>query len=1120
MSDQKIKNCHGHLESCNAIILYPALTSPALVPLHKEQDITAGELDIILLTQPSVKEHYLSGFIKKKLSPEFLRYCHSHLSLIKWRDLYGDPKSRHDSVKPDTANLPGVRFQKAEQSFAALHNIAAHQNMIYNIDQHDWPSIGDKCQGWYLEEMKDEDQMVFLMGDKTKPLGILGKDATKIYLAGGYSSLFHLRFKDIPNRDAGMYELNWLAYKYSANDYAKPFHFIPELQTILPAFTKEIVEGGEKANGQALLFPATDPVSEAPLPQNEIDRCQNSYALFSTGADYATKEQKEQFSQNSSSDKLNALPCMTQTGHLFAPRHPVYFCKKDLLDIGIIADPHISSRQSLYKLVGARVIPGVDAAKLVQVKRQDGQTGINDVFALQQSGKIVPPDPGDSPLIGTMAHENLQSTRELFFKTAQKSDAVLIAGDMYDHIRNCDPAKYRKLAKEDDVACRTGTLWKYLDYDKYKANFSLYPRYIDAMLGLELIYQAYTEGKPVIYIVGNHEAYEDAYGTSPRLIDYEELKKYIQDMLPTINLSQDEISSLFIFIEDAIVKNFSMEEIQRRILEHPVLNGQYVGEIKNFFRARIEEIKTFFRQNPITNKVLAGGIMKLNPGIPLDHNLTFYEAILLYGPSYPDVTTIRRDGLGPFRKENFAWLRQFLSPWKDICISYGTRQNILCLDWGKSEQYLLNAIPFIGGDTLPVAGSALTNLQYKLFKERVSEKSNSEAVNILASHFTYAAYTHSVPLLSDRYNPKLGGLPVLAKEPPPIEQNYALIGDGRCYDIGTFTGYRKEVWKELVARHVPYLISGHTHRPGLFDIELLPLIPDTPNIIRSMSGMDVPGMEDMKNIDLTQKRNKESPAVLVSGSCGTYNKQNIWGELGKMGMDKPQAMVLKLTKGHEAVQIIRSAAPPPRIAVVLNYLWDEENKHLFAHTNNYHITSSGLDEPYSFTINPTLRKYFFARHKDRLYSENPIEKIKLHAVIVTEDGKAIHIGCLVMKSELFDPPAYTGQVKLDIKGKDLTAFMEKYLPGIADNKKPVFFCSVHFNAQAFISLPNEYDCSIPWAFPAAVDAVNVDTRSNKLNVFQIRRGWQSQAVIGNEIPAFSQYINIFEYKNSKKRQRF
>ena len=1111
MSDQKIKNCHGHLESCNAIILYPALTSPALIPMHKELDITDGELNIILLTQLSIKERYSPVFINGKVSPEFLRYCHSHLSLIQWRDLYGEPKSRHDSVKPDTADLPGVRFQKGEQRFAALHNIAAHRNMIYNIDQHDWPSIGDKCQGWYLGEMKDEDQMVFLMGDKTKPLGILGKDATKMYLDGGYSALFHLRFMNIPNRDAGMYELNWIACKYGIGDYAKSFHFIPELEITLPAFTNEIVAGGKKASGQTLLFSATDPASEEnPLPQNEINRCQNSYALFSTGADKtAQKQKKGQPLPQSNSDKLNALPCMTQTGHLFAPRHPVYFCKKDRLDIGVLADLHISSRQSLYNLVGARVIPGVDADDTPILLKEGG--GTDDISRLRQSGQLAPPDPGDSPLIGAMAHENMQSVRELFVKTAQKSDVVLIAGDMYDHIRNCDPAKYRELAKEDDEACRTGTLWKYMDYDKYKADYSLYPRFIDAMLGLEFIYQAYARGKPVIFIAGNHEAYEDAYGISPRLIDFEDWKIFAQDKLPVDDLSQDEMKCLFTFAEDAVIQKMSFVEVQRCVYEHPVLNGRFVKAIIEFFRIFWEEIKNFFLQNPIVNKLLAGGITKLNPGIPLDHNLTFYEAILLYGPGYPDVEKMSGDGLGLFRKENFAWLRQFLSPWKDICISYGTKQNILCLDWGTGEKYLLNAMPLIGGDTLPVAKGALTKLQYELFKERVSETSDSEAINILASHFTYAAYTQSVPLINDIYKNAPASGPVFPGD-YPLKKNQA-SGDGRRFDIGTFTDSRNKVWKALVAERIPYIISGHTHRPGLYDIEL-DYTPDRPQGIRTMSGMDVPGLDDMKNIDLTQKVNKKNPAVLVSGSCGTYNRQNIRGELGSMGMDKPQAMVLKLAKGNEAVQIIRSAAPPPRIAVVLNYLWDEEKKHLFTHTNNYHITSSGLDDPYTFTINPKLRKYFFAKYGDKVYSENPVEKIKLHAVAI-DQGEVQHLGCLVMKSELFGTVSYTGQVKLDVKGKDLTAFMEKYLPGIADNKKPVFFCSVHFNAQAFISLPNEYDCSIPWSFPVAVDKVNVGNLVNKIKVYQIRRGWQSWSVIGNEIPDMKRYANIIEYKKSE-----
>jgi hypothetical protein len=93
--------------------------------------------------------------------------------------------------------------------------------------------------------------------------------------------------------------------------------------------------------------------------------------------------------------------------------------------------------------------------------------------------KIVAPEASDSPLIGLMAHENLQTARELFAKIGAASDVIVFAGDICDHIRNLNPREYK------NPEGKTSVLWNSLRYRKnYENDRQTYPRFIDAMMAL------------------------------------------------------------------------------------------------------------------------------------------------------------------------------------------------------------------------------------------------------------------------------------------------------------------------------------------------------------------------------------------------------------------------------------------------------------------------------------------------------------------------------------------------------------------------------------------------------------------------------------------------------------
>lgn len=1084
---KEIQNGEGHLDASHSVIVFPSLTTPTLLR-------RGFPLDIIVVGDDVLKNRFEKEAALTKgaeAGPEFMRFCHSHLSLVPWRGQKGKKKKKQkeeqlpdaqgEAAQKDDSSAEPPRAVSGHVWLSNMKELASFKNMLYNKEKHLGPVklFGTSCKGWFIAELPEaekplkKDMMVGWEGNEKKPCGILAKEALNMYAASKDKPLrwlFHLRFGDIENTSMGMCELVWTCARYhrESNDHKNICHYLPVEELILPKFTEQFVRGGDKAHGQVLLSRSLPDLKEDdPLfDYGDKQRREHIYNMRSLGQSFSVSDKEKYMYQKTPAtweERLKRerelqpyVAAVEQDGWQFGPRHPVFISAKERLNLGIVADPHISSRQSLYKMVGARVIPGVDQVagsfepipacdyRRVKNKYSNKYEIIGSSFAT-----IEPPEATDSPLIGPMCHENLQSTRELMSRLGKQSDIITFIGDMYDHIRNCDTKWY---ITGSSGSGKTTKLWKFMDfYEEYQDNFFNYPRFLDASMGLNLIYQSYAEGKPVCFVTGNHEAYEKAYGISPRI------------------------------------------------------------KIGNLWT-----------------------LMKTNDGIPLDHNLTFYEAILLYGPGYPDMQKGRvswdaKDlwpiDIGLFEQENFLWTRLFLSPWKDINLTYGNEQDILMLDWREGEQYVRNALQ----DTLPIAKEAISADQLTLF-EYFASKNGSETVSTqLITHFTHVGYTHSLPLLRDKFaKPQSRGdditqykrdgeywVPLLL----PVRMSESMCNTGR------FLQRTDEVWKKFAALPNAFTISGHTHRAGLYE--------EYGSGLETVGTLNAPGIEKMESIPLAGRK---SPPILVSGSCGTYNKHNMMGEFAGRGMDKPQGMVLCLDKGSEKVDIIRSnVSLKPRLAVVLDYLWSD-GKPLFvpqkdwgkiesysplhilgkrimsSHKHENHIVSGHPDNFYGIELNMDVARYFCSQSGGAI--QNPVKTIKLHAV--KKDGS--HVGCLVMHAE----PAGRNEIRDDGKentvdsaqamrislralGKEVTYFLTTYLPdNDCEPDDRLLYLSIHFAEDCALFYGDHYDLS-PWCFP-------VRATMSRYGTYTLERGWRNNDNEGSEYPDFKLLNDIEEYK--------
>jgi hypothetical protein len=299
------------------------------------------------------------------------------------------------------------------------------------------------------------------------------------------------------------------------------------------------------------------------------------------------------------------------------------------------------------------------------------------------------------------------------------------------------------------------------------------------------------------------------------------------------------------------------------------------------------------------------GLMAANEGIPADHNLTFYEAILSFGESYADTSIL------PLMKESaFEWFYAAFTPFSDFSFEL-PKQRLVGLGWGEDEQRI-NWLWFLrsggqGFGHLGRANEAATSQQLALL-ESVSAKKI-----VLMTHFTLVSYKDTIacggePVAGqvDNGETDLVGLHLLRWGQPYSE-----------HDWGTFEKGRKSLYDQVAAgKNLAMVITGHSHRKGLYFVGQPSdhQYPTEGHALRMVRGMVT---------DSASKIGGRTP-IIVSDCAGPLPRLNLNHEFAEWGSDRPSGTIVRVSAEGQVtnIEVVPSSAQrdKPRLAVAVDYM--------------------------------------------------------------------------------------------------------------------------------------------------------------------------------------------------------
>lgn len=467
--------------------------------------------------------------------------------------------------------------------------------------------------------------------------------------------------------------------------------------------------------------------------------------------------------------------------------HPLYVYPAGALremTYGHVSDLHINARQRLLQRSPARVI---DATS--------GQS--------------------ESPPLGSLVSVFDSSFQSIIRNMHGKIDALLVGGDVIEHVDNAypygDPASAARL-KDANAA----DIWALVDIgEDYERN---YQAYVDLIAFFTTI-RHYCATTPAFVVSGNHDCYKAKrlYGISPRVLE----------------------------------------------------------------------------------------LAKGNPGVPADHNLTFYEAILLFGKSWAKVS------IWPLMSEkHLEWFFAVLTPFSDFRLELPT-QNLVGLQWGGHESRInLEYLVRSGGQDwghLGRAHDAVSENQLALLRPDAAAKGKT----VLMTHFTLVSYKDEIACGEKPVHGKVdvGGtvLHRLRKGLPYSD-----------YDLGTFEQGRAALYRFVASRErCAAVITGHSHRKGLHSLGEISsdnCHPTEAHALRTKSDYIA---------DAASKIRDRTP-ILVSDCAGPLPRLNLEGEFAAHGSDAPSGTLMTVSPAGAVtkIEVVPSAVPQarPRLAVALDYL--------------------------------------------------------------------------------------------------------------------------------------------------------------------------------------------------------
>jgi len=591
--------------------------------------------------------------------------------------------------------------------------------------------------------------------------------------------------------------------------------------------------------------------------------------------------------------------------------HPVYIIDKPYLGIGHLTDVHICARQELLKKSKIQVIPGAPQ----EVSPYLGDTLLSCFDALKD---LLDQMGGDSDI-----------------------DMLFITGDLIDYNLNLDPSLI-----ENFNSINNQEIWELLRLRKKHESRSpnsnkncntIQPQSeleathtpgIDDIIVYSLIRYFYdTYQKPVFMTSGNHDAYGTPFGISPRFRNAaHKQEKFIKKVMNAFVEAGKEI----IKASYNLPYGFNVGDVvEKHIDAYKKSKAQPESPSVPIIKKTIEEEELSWRG------------ARLNAGIPMDHNLTIYEAILVFGPGAMDVTSEVNKNLN-FYKEHANIFYALFSPLTDFSFTYKT-QTFTGLEWGDDERVfkpLLLNVNVIDGITLPRANLAFSENQIKILDDACKRAKFKEGSNILFSHATLINYNTKIPLLSS--NEKAALKKVLCVH----KNNDTHFNYESNYDVGSFNRNRDKIYEKVVTGELTHTFSGHTHRTGLYLCEQVTksvregensaqsdelqfelaynLLTRGIHLQNKASFVDVETLIQgnslyKKSSEYKVECNKRT-RMIVTGSGGPIPIQNVAGELNGAGLDVPQGTGLIFKNGKDYIKIFHAKHQnaKPRLAAALD----------------------------------------------------------------------------------------------------------------------------------------------------------------------------------------------------------
>jgi hypothetical protein len=399
-----------------------------------------------------------------------------------------------------------------------------------------------------------------------------------------------------------------------------------------------------------------------------------------------------------------------------------------------------------------------------------------------------------------------------------------------------------------------------------------YPSSIDNVVMYSLfLYYYKTYKKPIFLISGNHECYTLPFGISPRTSTGRGIWKTIS--------------------------TFTKQSLEKQIEDSGKLRKKDMKKEK---------------------KGGTTGGNRANTGVPADHNLTFGEATLMYGPSYHQIAMFGNSdskNMRNFKPLNIDWFYTVFTPLSDYTFTWGI-QNFIALEWGDGERMvvLVDSQAKAGG-ILPRATHSLTNKQVVLVDKAVKLQ---KPCTVLLTHFTFVNYDQ----------------PLAIKEHGKIDIDNRGKKHGK-FDYGTFEKNREHVYQMLAKNQIHFALSGHAHRSALYQHTKMSTTEHGFRI--GQHGKGRAGKYSRNQFEVSARpvnhnnfkfeNYDKSAAKIIGTACGgPIAIQNFDNELANWGLAYPSGSYIYFNDsgtedeiGIKITDIKKIPAAQPRLAVALDF---------------------------------------------------------------------------------------------------------------------------------------------------------------------------------------------------------